>query len=89
MMLASIGTIVSTLLKTPGAVAVLGAVKKDGVRRLSKTKVGANVAMAGGIWSVLPELISQAVAGDSTAIGQIVLLVGGWLVALWGRGREG
>ncbi len=51
----------------------------------SKTQYGASAATVTGLWAVLP----RALAGEPEAVGQAVLMVGGWLVALYGRLRAG
>ena len=51
----------------------------------SKTQYGASAATVTGLWAILP----RALEGNPDAIGQIVLIVGGWLLALYGRLRAG
>ena len=47
----------------------------------SKTQWGASSVAMGGLWAALP----GALAGEPEAVGQVVLIVFGWLGALWGR----
>ena len=84
-----IGTISRAILQTPALTSLIGAVAEDGARRFSKTKLGAHIALGGAFWAILPELIGPALGGDPAAIGKIVLLAGGWLMSLWGRGNKG
>jgi len=70
--------------------AILGAVlttaakdmtgKVDGTR-ISKTKLGANLAGGAAVWAMLP----GALEGDALAIGQLVLWLIGWATTLYGR----
>jgi len=83
------GAILASLLAAPAIKQLIGAEVAKGVGRLSKTKVGANIAIGGAAWAVIPELLGPALGGDPTAIGKLILLVGGWLMALWGRGSKG
>lgn len=52
---------------------------------VSKTQWGASTATVTALWTVLP----QALQGDAEAIGQTVLIIGGWLMALYGRVKAG
>ena len=52
---------------------------------VSKTVAGATVASVAGI---IP-FITPALQGDPAAIGNLVLIIGGWLFALYGRWRAG
>ncbi len=47
----------------------------------SKTQWGASTVGVTALFAVLP----QALEKDPTAIGQVVLIIGGWLMALMGR----
>jgi len=79
------GALLSLVLKTPALTSLLGAVANDGVRRLSKTKIGANAGfLIGPDWA---DLLPRAIALDPEAIGKIVLLAGAWAFTLWGRGN--
>lgn len=51
----------------------------------SKTQYGASAATVTGLWAILP----RALEGNPDAIGQAVIIVVGWLVALYGRLRAG
>ena len=48
---------------------------------VSKTGWGVSFAAAGGLWAVLP----RALEGDPEAVGQVTLIVLGWLGTLYGR----
>jgi hypothetical protein len=52
---------------------------------LSVTKTSVHTAMLAGVdW---PALIGQALQRDPAAIGKLVLLLGAWIGAIWGRHR--
>mgnify|MGYP001585177022 CR=1 FL=1 len=80
--------LISTLLKVPGITSLLGSAAEGGKRRFSKTKVGANLAMLGAGWEVLPTLLPAALGGDPEAIGKLILIIGGYVLTLWGRGNK-
>ena len=67
-------SVVTTLLEKKAAGHVLGLL-------VSKTQLGISAASVTGLVAVLP----QAMSGDPTAIGQVVLIVLGWIGALYGR----
>ena len=47
----------------------------------SKTQMGASAGALGGLWAVLPGVL----VGEPDAIGQLALIVIGWIGALYGR----
>ena len=68
------------MLLTTGNLNVAGRLADE---RISLTKAGANVAGAGALWAILP----QVAEGNPAAIGQFVLLLLGWVGVLLGRWR--
>lgn len=66
--------IILALLKQKAAGKVLGLL-------VSKTQLGASAGATGGLMAALP----GALAGEPAAIGAVVLIIGGWLGALYGR----
>jgi len=48
---------------------------------VSKTQYGATTTAVGGLWAVLP----RAIEGDPEAVGQVTLIVIGWLGVMSGR----
>ena len=74
---------IAALLATPVVRELIG----TGIGRISKTKVGANVAMlAIPDWS---QILSGILVGDPASIGKLVLVLGTWFLTLWGRGNKG
>lgn len=73
-MFSAITGIVTALVKKKIAGEVVGLLA-------SKTQWGASSVAAGGIWASLPGALNK----DPEAIGQIALIVLGWLATLWGR----
>jgi len=51
---------------------------------VSKTKVAAHATGVNALFALLP----AALAGDSTAIGQVAALIVTWALVLWGRGNK-
>ena len=51
----------------------------------SKTQYGASAIAGSALWAVVP----RALDGDAEAVGQVVLALVGWAVAIWGRLRAG
>jgi len=70
------GTIIASLIAKKAAGHVIGLLA-------SKTQIGATTGAAGGLIVALP----GALNGDPNAIGAVVLIVIGWLGALYGRWR--
>lgn len=68
------GAILLALLKKKAAGEVLGLL-------VSKTAGGATTAAVAGLWAVLPRALEK----DPEAIGQVALILFGWLMALIGR----
>lgn len=66
--------IILSLLQKKAAGQVLGLLA-------SKTQWGASTGALGGLWAVLPRALEK----DPEAIGQVVMIVAGWLGALYGR----
>ena len=66
--------IILALLKQKAAGKVLGLLA-------SKTQWGASTGALGGLWAVLP----SALEGKPDAVGQVAMIVLGWLGALYGR----
>ena len=63
---------------------LIGAVTEEGVKRLSKTKVAANIGGLNGVLVLLPGVIAK----DPMAIGQLVVLLVTWAMTIWGRGNK-
>ena len=72
------GTIIAGLVAQKAAGQVMGLIA-------SKTQWGATTAAGAGIWAILPRVIDK----DPEAIGQLVLILFGWLTALYGRWKAG
>jgi len=72
-----LSAILNALITTASKDAIAGVAKK----RISKTKMGTQVAGIAGAYALLP----LALNGDETAIGALVVMVIGWVMALWGR----
>jgi len=70
------GTIIASLVAKKAAGHVLGLL-------VSKTQIGASTGAAGGLIAALPDALN----GDPSAIGAVVLIIFGWLGALYGRWR--
>ncbi len=68
------GAIIVSLLKQKAAGQVLGLL-------VSKTAGGATLVGFTALWAVLP----RALESDPEAVGQVVLIMLGWLGALYGR----
>ncbi len=51
----------------------------------SKTQWGATSITGAALWAAVP----RALNGDPEAVGQVVLAVVGWLLALYGRWKAG
>ena len=67
---------------------LIGAVVQESARdvfRFSKTKIFANVAGSGSLYSWIP----GALQGDAESIGMLVLALVAWIGTLWGRGNKG
>ena len=81
-----ITTLIAAILKAPGLTSIIGSVAESGIKRFSKTKVG-----AAGLLAVGPDwgsLIAGVIQGDPASIGNIVLIAGAWAFALFGRGNQ-
>ena len=50
---------------------------------VSKTQLGASLGSSAGLYALLPGILEK----DPEAIGTAVVIVIGWLVAMWGRLR--
>ena len=74
----SVLSVFTALLKAKAAGEMVGLL-------VSKTVAGATVASVAGI---IP-FITPALQGDPAAIGNLVIIIGGWLFALYGRWRAG
>ena len=72
--LTTLTTVVTSLLAKKAAGHVAGLL-------VSKTQYGASAAGLGGLWAVLPGVLAR----EPEAIGTAVLIIGGWLMALYGR----
>lgn len=78
---------IAQLLAAPVVKHLIGKVTEEGIGKISKAKIGVNAAFAGAS-PCLPDLLAQAQAGDTLALLQGVAIVGGWALALWGRGNK-
>ena len=81
------GTFISAILQTPGATALFGAIVKNGMHRISKTKVGGTALLAvAPDWAALLPAVAE---GDAMAIGKLVGIAVAWLMIWMGRGTKG
>ena len=68
------GAIITALLNAKEAGQVVGLLA-------SKTAGGVTLAGLAGLWPLLPGVLAK----DPTAIGNAVVIVAGWIIALYGR----
>ncbi len=68
------GAILASLLKQKATGQIMGLL-------VSKTQLGATLGGGAALWAVLP----RALESDPEAVGQVVLIMLGWLGALYGR----
>ncbi len=72
------GSLIASLIAKKAAGHVLGLFA-------SKTQWGATGIAGSALWTILPRVLE----GDNEAIGQLVMLIGSYLLALYGRMRAG
>ena len=72
------GAIITSLLAKKAAGHIAGML-------VSKAQWGATGIAGSGLWTILPKVLE----GDNEAIGQLVMLIGSYLLALYGRWRAG
>ena len=64
---------------------LISVVASNGVSRISKTKIAANIGGINAFFALIPGVWER----DPTAIGQMLLLIAAWVGTLWGRGNSG
>ena len=64
---------------------LISVVASSGVKRVSKTKIAANIGGVNAFFALIPGVLEK----DATAIGQMLLLIAAWIGTLWGRGNSG